>query len=62
MRIGVVRLIDHGHLPNLWHPRQIWPSTVLDLHGGAWNAKDRKAEEPMDRAIAESGGLSSPST
>ena len=33
-----------------------WP-TVLDLHGGAWNAKDRKAEEPMDRAIAESGVL-----
>jgi acetyl esterase/lipase len=31
--------------------------TVLDLHGGAWNAKDRKAEEPMDRAIASSGVL-----
>ena len=31
--------------------------SVLDLHGGAWNAKDRKAEEPMDRAIAESGVL-----
>jgi acetyl esterase/lipase len=31
--------------------------TVLDLHGGAWNAKDRKAEEPMDRALAESGVL-----
>jgi acetyl esterase/lipase len=31
--------------------------TVLDLHGGASNAKDRKAEEPMDRAIAESGVL-----
>src|ERR1700680_3242723 len=31
--------------------------TVLDLHGGGWNAKDRKAEEPMDRAIAESGLL-----
>jgi acetyl esterase len=31
--------------------------TVLDLHGGAWNAKDRKAEEPMDRSIAESGVL-----
>jgi acetyl esterase/lipase len=31
--------------------------TVLDLHGGAWNSKDRKAEEPMDRAIAESGVL-----
>src|SRR4026207_2451621 len=31
--------------------------TILDLHGGAWNAKDRHAEEPMDRAIAESGVL-----
>jgi acetyl esterase/lipase len=30
---------------------------VLDLHGGAWNAKDRTAEEPMDRAIAASGVL-----
>src|SRR5262245_6494528 len=31
--------------------------TILDLHGGAWNAKDRFAEEPMDRAIASSGAL-----
>src|SRR5262245_9127745 len=31
--------------------------TVLDLHGGAWNAKDRRAEEPMDRALASSGVL-----
>ena len=31
--------------------------TVLDLHGGAWNAKNRGAEEPMDRAIASSGVL-----
>jgi len=31
--------------------------TVLDLHGGAWNAKDRRAEEPMDRALASSGLL-----
>jgi acetyl esterase len=31
--------------------------TVLDLHGGAWNNKDRHAEEPMDRAIAASGVL-----
>jgi acetyl esterase len=30
---------------------------MLDLHGGAWNGKDRKAEEPMDRAIASSGVL-----
>lgn len=31
--------------------------TLLDLHGGAWNFKDRLAEEPMDRAIASSGVL-----
>ena len=31
--------------------------TMLDLHGGAWNGKDRKAEEPMDRALAASGVL-----
>jgi len=31
--------------------------TMLDLHGGAWNAKDRHAEEPMDRALAASGLL-----
>src|SRR5437588_9754979 len=31
--------------------------TLLDLHGGAWNNKDRRAEEPMDKAIASSGVL-----
>jgi acetyl esterase/lipase len=31
--------------------------TVLDLHGGAWNNKNRRAEEPMDRALAASGLL-----
>jgi acetyl esterase/lipase len=31
--------------------------TILDLHGGAWNNKDRFAEEPMDRALAASGAL-----
>jgi acetyl esterase len=30
---------------------------VLDLHGGAWNAKNRTAEEPFDRAIAQAGAL-----
>ena len=30
---------------------------MLDLHGGAWNAKNHLAEEPMDRAIASSGVL-----
>jgi acetyl esterase/lipase len=31
--------------------------TVLDLHGGAWNTKNRLAEEPMDRALASTGLL-----
>src|SRR5436853_7519902 len=31
--------------------------TLLELHGGAWNNKDRRAEEPMDRASAASGVL-----
>jgi acetyl esterase len=31
--------------------------TLLDLHGGAWNNKDRMANEPMDRAVAASGVL-----
>jgi acetyl esterase/lipase len=30
---------------------------MLDLHGGAWNAKNRTAEEPMDRSMASSGLL-----
>jgi acetyl esterase/lipase len=30
---------------------------VLDLHGGAWNRKDRFAEQPMNRAVASSGVL-----
>ena len=33
---------------------------VLDLHGGAWNNKNRTAEEPMDKAIASSGSFSMP--
>jgi len=30
---------------------------VLSLHGGAWNAKDRHAEEPFNRALATAGAL-----
>ena len=33
---------------------------LLDLHGGAWNAKDRFADEPMARALAASGVLVAP--
>jgi acetyl esterase len=42
----------------IYQPKGAGPfPTVLDLHGGAWNAKNRTAEEPMDRAIAASGVL-----
>jgi acetyl esterase/lipase len=45
-------------MARIYEPQGTGPfPTVLDLHGGAWNAKNRKAEEPMDRAIAESGVL-----
>ena len=45
-------------MARIYEPEGAGPfPTVLDLHGGAWNAKDRKAEEPMDRSIAESGVL-----
>jgi acetyl esterase/lipase len=45
-------------MARIYQPKGAGPfPTVLDLHGGAWNAKDRRAEEPMDRAIAASGAL-----
>ena len=45
-------------MARIYQPKGPGPfPTVLDLHGGAWNAKERHAEEPMDRAIAASGVL-----
>ena len=45
-------------MARIYQPQGAGPfPTVLDLHGGAWQRKDRKAEEPMDRAIAASGVL-----
>jgi acetyl esterase/lipase len=45
-------------MARIYQPQGAGPfPTVLDLHGGAWNRKDRTAEEPMDRAIAGSGVL-----
>jgi acetyl esterase len=45
-------------MARIYQPQGAGPfPTVLDLHGGAWNRKDRRAEEPMDRAIAASGVL-----
>lgn len=45
-------------MARIYQPKGAGPfPTMLDLHGGAWNRKDRTAEEPMDRAIAASGVL-----
>ena len=42
----------------IYQPQGVGPfPTLLDLHGGAWNNKDRTANEPMDRAVAASGIL-----
>src|SRR5512145_2022541 len=45
-------------LARIYQPQGVGPfATLLDLHGGAWNNKDRMANEPMDRAVAGSGVL-----
>jgi acetyl esterase len=45
-------------MARIYQPKGPGPfPVVLDLHGGAWNAKDRHAEEPMDRALSASGLL-----
>ena len=45
-------------LARIYQPQGPGPfPTILDLHGGAWNRKNRMAEEPMDRALAASGLL-----
>ena len=45
-------------MARIYQPTGAGPFPVLlDLHGGAWNNKDRLANEPMDRAVAASGVL-----
>ena len=45
-------------MARIYQPQGAGPfPTLLDLHGGAWNNKDRYANEPMDRALAASGIL-----
>jgi acetyl esterase len=45
-------------MARIYQPKGPGPfPTVLDLHGGAWNGKNRLAEEPMDRALGASGLL-----
>jgi acetyl esterase/lipase len=45
-------------MARVYQPQGAGPfPTLLDLHGGAWNNKDRLANAPMDKAIAASGVL-----
>jgi acetyl esterase len=45
-------------MARIYQPQGAGPfPALLDLHGGAWNNKDRFANEPMDRAVASSGVL-----
>jgi acetyl esterase len=45
-------------MARIYQPKGPGPfPAVLDLHGGAWNNKNRSAEEPMDRALAATGLL-----
>jgi acetyl esterase/lipase len=43
-------------MARVYQPQGDGPFPVLlDLHGGAWNNQDRKANEPMDQSLAASG-------
>ena len=45
-------------MARIYQPQGAGPfPTLLDLHGGAWNDKDRLANAPMDQNLAESGIL-----
>jgi acetyl esterase len=45
-------------MARIYQPQGAGPfPTLLDLHGGAWNNKDRLANVPMDEAVAKSGIL-----
>src|SRR6187402_2965622 len=45
-------------MARVYQPQGAGPFPVLlDLHGGAWNNKDRFANAPMDEAVAKSGLL-----
>jgi acetyl esterase len=45
-------------MARVYQPQGAGPfPALLDLHGGAWNNKDRLANVPMDEAVAKSGIL-----
>src|SRR5260370_42123190 len=48
-------------MARIYQPKGPGPfPTVLDLHGGAWNRKDRFGEEPLERPLAARGLLRVP--
>ncbi len=52
------QLVARIYRPRVYQGQGAGPyPMLLDLHGGAWNRKDRLANEPMDRAVAASGVL-----
>ena len=52
------RIPQRTLLARVYQPQGAGPfPAVLDLHGGAWNEKDRLANQPMCEAIARSGLL-----
>jgi acetyl esterase len=47
---------DEPLLARIYRPEGPGPfPMLLDVHGGAWTMSDRTGNEPMDRALAESG-------
>ncbi|HEY3165796.1 MAG TPA: alpha/beta hydrolase, partial [Candidatus Binatia bacterium] len=45
-------------MARIYQPNAAGPFPVLlDLHGGAWNNQDRKANAPMDESLCSSGIL-----
>ena len=52
------RIPTRALMARIYQPQGAGPfPTLLDLHGGAWNEKDRLANVPMDEALARSGVL-----
>jgi len=52
------RTLERTLMARIYQPKGEGPFPVLlDLHGGAWNNKDRLANVPMDEAVARAGML-----
>jgi acetyl esterase/lipase len=59
VEVSDVEYLKHGEKPLLarvYKPRGTGPfPVVIDLHGGAWNSKDRTSDEGTDMPLAQSG-------